>query len=83
MSALPRSIVGSLHADVTKVSADVDRVIGLVQSLTAITGKGFETAFDQTTELRAEIRTEFRELNVKVDQVLAALMRIVEGRGQA
>jgi hypothetical protein len=44
-----------------------------IQGLTGIVDKGFKTAFHQTTELRAEIRSEFAALNAKVDQILAAL----------
>jgi len=55
------------------LNAKVDQALVLLQSLTGIADKGFKTAFHQTTEMRAEIRTEFAALNAKVDQVLAAL----------
>jgi hypothetical protein len=55
------------------VNADLDQALRLLQGLTAIVDNGFKTAFDQTTELRAEIRSEFAALNAKVDQVLAAV----------
>jgi len=54
------------------LNAKVDQALVLLQSR-GIADKGFKTAFDQTTEMRAEIRTEFAALNAKVDQVLAAL----------
>jgi len=55
------------------VNADLDQALRLLQGLTAIVDNGFKTAFDQTTELRAEMQQEFAALNAKADQVLAAL----------
>jgi len=63
-----------------RVEADVGQALVQIQNLTGIAERGFKTAFDQATELRAEIRSEFAALNAKVDQVLAALARIGDGQ---
>jgi hypothetical protein len=76
MNALADAMQLGFESLNAKVEADVGQALVPLQNLTGIAERGFKTAFDQTTELRAEIRSEFAALNAKVDQVLAALARI-------
>jgi hypothetical protein len=71
--AAVNALADATHRGFTNVNADLDQALRLLQGLTGIVDKGFKTAFHQTTELRAEIRSEFAALNAKVDQILAAL----------
>jgi len=73
MLAGVNALADATHRGFTNVNADLDQTLRLLQGLTAIVDNGFKTAFDQTTELRAEMQQEFAVLNAKVDQVLAAL----------
>jgi len=73
MLAGVNALADATHRGFTNVNADLDQALRPLQGLTAIVDNGFKTAFDQTTELRAEMQQEFAVLNAKVDQVLAAL----------